>query len=431
MARPVAVYPMKADAAKSMRGLAGKLRTDHPEMDTHQHVLDAARTLERGNVQGATRHLNAAIHGLSPMQLNRHGIQSHDGHQLAKRNMDGVHRHLLLVKDIEDFETRNQQHADRARERLAMAFAAHRGAVHPQPVIAARQPVALAWELSADTARLAATPAPYGKPGGPGLYGVKGQKHSDYFEQVVQAMMRKGKTKEQASAMAYGILRRWARGGGGVHPEVRAAAAAALAEEAGKHGSSHANQSWAVIDLAIEMAVQQQNPSQGHQKQQGGKSQAKSQNAQNQTRVPKGQVGGGQFSKDGGGQGQAGRGQHMHNPLQRHMTAEQRKRAKAQLLQRARSDRQKAHALTLILHALEQQAHARSRSTSRATKAGRTGKTAAPTPAKKTAPSKTPSKAGSGRVSTATLHGKIVAIRAQIASLLSSARMATAQAARL
>jgi len=102
--------------------------------------------------------------------------------------------------------------------------------------------------VSAQTARLSVTPKPYGKPGGPGLYGVKGQKHSDYFEQIVGAMMKNGKSKGEASAMAWGILRRWARGGGNVHPEVRAAAIKALAEEKTKV-HAHSNISAQVIEL--------------------------------------------------------------------------------------------------------------------------------------------------------------------------------------
>jgi hypothetical protein len=111
--------------------------------------------------------------------------------------------------------------------------------------------------FSAETAGLTVTPAPYGKPGGPGLYGVAGQKHSDYFEHIVQAMKRRGKTDGEASAMAYGILRRWSRGGGKVHPEVQAAATAALAQEAAKHGgggSSHAGSMAGILE-AIELAT--------------------------------------------------------------------------------------------------------------------------------------------------------------------------------
>jgi hypothetical protein len=142
-----------------------------------------------------------------------------------------------------------------------------------------------ALDLSAQTAALVATPAPYGKPGGPGLYGVAGQKHSNYYEHIVAAMMAKGRTKAEASAMAWGILRRWAAGGGKVHPEVRAAAAAALAQEAAKSGHSHASDGPAV-DLAG-MFTEQQHP-----------------------RVAAGQSGGGRFGSKGGPPVAAARARH-------------------------------------------------------------------------------------------------------------------------
>lgn len=94
--------------------------------------------------------------------------------------------------------------------------------------------------MSAKTATLERTPKPYGKPGGPGLYGKAGNKHSDYFEQIVGAMMKNGKSKGEASAMAWGILRRWAKGGGHVTPAVRAAAVRALAQEKAA-GAVHAH----------------------------------------------------------------------------------------------------------------------------------------------------------------------------------------------
>jgi hypothetical protein len=88
--------------------------------------------------------------------------------------------------------------------------------------------------LSAQTARLVATPDPRGKPGGPGLYNVKGLGHSNYFQHIVKALIRSGKPPGIAYAIAWGAIRRWARGGGNVTPEVRAAARAALVEEKAK-----------------------------------------------------------------------------------------------------------------------------------------------------------------------------------------------------
>ena len=110
-------------------------------------------------------------------------------------------------------------------------------------------------EMSAGTAQLEVTPAPYGRPGGPGLYHVKGLKHSDYLENIVQALMRKGMDKGKATAIARGSIRRWMRGGGHVPPEVRAAAAGAEAEELKAQARAHAHAvTWddlaAVVDLA-------------------------------------------------------------------------------------------------------------------------------------------------------------------------------------
>lgn len=97
-------------------------------------------------------------------------------------------------------------------------------------------------DLSAETERLAVTPHPYGKPGGPGLYHVAGNRHSPYFENIVKALMTKrGMDKGRASAVAWGVLRKWSHGGGGVHPEVAAAAGRALAGEAAASAKAHSH----------------------------------------------------------------------------------------------------------------------------------------------------------------------------------------------
>ena len=84
------------------------------------------------------------------------------------------------------------------------------------------------------------TPAPYGKPGGPGLYRVKGLKHSDYEEQIVKALMEKrGMDKGRATAIARSSIRKWMTKS--KHPEVRAAAAAAEAEELKAQARAHAH----------------------------------------------------------------------------------------------------------------------------------------------------------------------------------------------
>ena len=113
--------------------------------------------------------------------------------------------------------------------------------------------------LSARTAALERTPAPRGKPGGPGLYDVKGMGHTAYYQQVVKALIEKrGMPPGKAYAIARAALRKWMRGGGHVHPEVRAAAAKAEAGEVARQArahTSHATAAWEVADTLIELAV--------------------------------------------------------------------------------------------------------------------------------------------------------------------------------
>lgn len=395
--------PMRHQTAKSIRKLAADVQESHPELIVHQHLRDAARVLESGNEEGAQRHLRAAIGSVTPQALMRHGVHTDDGHIQGKQAMAGIHRHLLLVKDIMDAGEKNR--AAIARQAVGddtgspplPASPVHAadpnagygpGALSQRP--AARQPggdralnapnrtnsggpdpavadpagpakgprqfartwgellsvIDLAWiaspskgewaaidaksghslpdakdgddedkadahiraarqatqigqhavaikhlarasaltsdpgkqaavntlrgavaknaqlrgqsqqlvNLSAETGRLAVTPAPYGKPGGPGLYGVKGNKHSDYEEQIVQALMRKGMDKGKATAIARSSIRRWMAGGGKVSPEVRAASGVAEAQEIAAQARAHAHAAtW--DGLALELAV--------------------------------------------------------------------------------------------------------------------------------------------------------------------------------
>jgi len=425
-ARPrlVPLTPMRQATAKSMTKLAYDMKASHPEMSAHQHLRDAARTLRTGNEEQAQRHLRAAMFSLSPQSLMRHGLHTDDAHIEARQAMHGVHRHLLLVKDIADVGEKNRAALERHAEANDTAspplpasparpdpnagygpgalaqkpaarqpggdqalnapdrtnsggsdpatadpvgpqpkgskqftsgehaaiglarragtgkhpvagkmpkaeLAQHLASFHHRPAgdqtakaLQARHTVlhrvmdatggpgiphdhgsvpeaagvtsfARTWgevetmvDLSAKTGALSVTPAPYGKPGGPGLYGVKGQKHSDYFESVVQALMRKrGMGKGKASAIAYGALRKWARGGGKVHSEVRAAAGGALAEEAAKHGGHSHAATWDDLGTRIDLAAAA--PAQPA---------SQSQQAQSQARVPAGQPGGGEFA---------------------------------------------------------------------------------------------------------------------------------------
>lgn len=131
-------------------------------------------------------------------------------------------------------------------------------------------------ELSAETGRLASTPAPRGKPGGPGLYGVRGNMHSPYMQQIVKALIEKrGMDPGKAYAIAWGAMRKWSKGGGKTHPEVRAAAAGSLGLEkvAEARAHAHANTWDEVAGVILDLAAV--------------------------VRVPAGQAGGGQFGSGG------------------------------------------------------------------------------------------------------------------------------------
>lgn len=84
--------------------------------------------------------------------------------------------------------------------------------------------------LSARTAEYSTTPNPLGRPGGPGLFHVKGLMLPAYVQNVAKAIMRSGRTKSQAIRIALGRIEDWKNGKGSVSPEVRAAAAKAWAQ---------------------------------------------------------------------------------------------------------------------------------------------------------------------------------------------------------
>lgn len=68
------------------------------------------------------------------------------------------------------------------------------------------------------------------KPGGPGLFHMKGAQLPAYIQHVANELKKKGKSESQAVQMAIGIVKNWARGGQGASPQVQAAAVKAVAE---------------------------------------------------------------------------------------------------------------------------------------------------------------------------------------------------------
>lgn len=517
---------MKQRAAKSMRQLADKMKDDHPGMQTHVHVRDAARQVDMGNMEGARRHLTAAVHEMTPQTLMRHGHLTDEHHSAAKQNMGLVNRHILMVRDIEDAQARNMANISRIRNNAAgtsipsaaqpssrMNAPAHipagpsdraaEGPASPQPA-GSRQfstlmfgssagtaeiaglvrsgaapyrrdpdetvpcPSCGAWdapdarfcdqcgvplaqrepyrqfdaeditcpfcgrgdaadavfcdqcgkklpetayaalsnvELSARTAMLERTPAPRGRPGGPGLYDVPGMGHTPYFQQVVKALIEKrGMPPDRAYRVAWGALRRWRAGGGNVHPEVRAASAGALAGEAARGAAARAVHGHANDLLALELT-------------------GTAAGAAKDQRVPAGQRGGGQFGSGSGGSSQpAAKG------------GVSRAQRKAAIEQRIRGLRHQLATLVAryrMLSALSKSSTPRksaaAAASARAARARRAAAKAAT--AKKTAV--TPARAPSAATIAAAAAAKLPALRAQIAQIRAEIRRLQAQAAKL
>lgn len=273
-----------------------------------------------------------------------------------------------------------------------------------------------AVELSAETGRLASAPAPRGKPGGPGLYRQKGNMHSPYMQNLVKALIEKrGMDPGKAYAIAWGAMRKWSKGGGKTHPEVKAAAAGGLGMEktAEARAHAHANErtaemtaarTWGEVGALIDLAAV--------------------------VRVPAGSAGGGEFGAGGGGAA----------PAQAPGGAKAKQ--KAALLATAKNDRAKAAGLIaqrkVLMAALASASgkvkKAQAGATTKAT-ASKTATTAPPVTsaagiakatatAKAAAAPKKPSKK-------AQLTAQVATLGAQISQLLTAAKNATAQAAKL
>jgi hypothetical protein len=85
-----------------MRRLAETAHKAFPETGAHNHIRDAARALDERKPAGVQRHLDAAMHQLTPSSIRRHGVWDDAGHTAAKRLMGDVHRHQLLARDVSD-----------------------------------------------------------------------------------------------------------------------------------------------------------------------------------------------------------------------------------------------------------------------------------------------------------------------------------------
>lgn len=469
--RRVPTGARRAVISSGLRHLARKMESSHPALGTPGHLRDAARELDRGNTEGAQRHLRAGINDLQPVNLYRHGITDDQGHTGARQHLTSIHRHLLNVRDVEEtmhppprapmpgggpsfspsaiegeaatggYKAGNQAMNAPGKPPIGRSDRAAEGPRAPSPASSKQQsysrPGGYVLNLSAQTARLAATPAPRGRPGGPGLYHVKGLGHTDYLQQIVKALIEKrGMPPGKAYAIARGAIRRWMRGGGHVHPEVRAAAGAAEAGELARQARAHAH-SWADVETAIELATLDfGGPGSGNPGQQ---------------RVPAGQAGGGRFTAGKGGGGASkhppGHPARMHHVAQHpaaSMNHAQRAHAKAALLARAHQLTMRADAIAAQIAALRAQLRSAA-GTGRSSAAG-AGKSAAAAAGSAKAAAAATTAAAAGKAgatsaassrsstssrSTSQISAKIAQLRGQEHALRAQAHAARAQAAKL
>jgi hypothetical protein len=283
-ARAVPTSARKRQLAGSLRRVADAHGDQLPETITHKHIRDAAARLDRGDTSGAIRHLQTAAHSLTPQSMYRHGVQDDGGHQAARRGMYEVTRHILLIKDVQDDEAGNASILARKRDaatppagpppRPSAAMNAPNTTNSGGPGNEANGPaqpagttggvgtkamaqickIAIelaegrpaAWreaiELSAQTGALATTPHPFGRPGGPGLWNVKGMELPPYIQNIARALLRTGRAKDLGSAIAIAkaATSRWAHGKN-TKPEVRAASVATDASWQAKRARAHAS----------------------------------------------------------------------------------------------------------------------------------------------------------------------------------------------
>jgi hypothetical protein len=124
---------MRDTVAGRMRRTAATLDHDHPEMVGGDHLRDAATVLQHGSTEGAKRHLDAAMELLTPRNLVRHGIRDDEGHATAKHHMHEINRHRLLVQDVEDLHTRNEQITEALRATSETIAQTGPAQLHPSP----------------------------------------------------------------------------------------------------------------------------------------------------------------------------------------------------------------------------------------------------------------------------------------------------------
>jgi hypothetical protein len=214
MAKAEEIRPVSDTAANALRN-AGRALAQR-QMDVARVHLGVAERVTRGTVAHDTvRAVSASLAGVPKGTYQRLPYGSAMAPRSIGRNQPGIR---------------------------------HGPGYYPDPaavVGAAWDNVLGAIELSAQTGRLATTPHPFGKPGGPGLWDVKGMELPPYIQNIARALLRTGRAKNlsQAIAIAKGATNRWASGRGHVSPEVKAASSATNVDWDAKRARAHAHAS--------------------------------------------------------------------------------------------------------------------------------------------------------------------------------------------
>lgn len=91
--------------------------------------------------------------------------------------------------------------------------------------------------MAKDSLAKASTPEPLGRKN---LWHIKGLMLPAYIQHIAHALIGAGHTESDAIAIAVGVVKRWAAGGGKVDPGTRAAAAKALGEWEKARAEAHA-----------------------------------------------------------------------------------------------------------------------------------------------------------------------------------------------
>src|SRR5215475_2461317 len=98
---------------------------------------------------------------------------------------------------------------------------------------------------------------PLGKPGGPGLFHVKGLQLPAYIQHVAHHLVAQGHTESQAIKIAVGVIKNWAAGhdgkGNRVHADVQAAAVKALAQWEAAKAAAHGRNTGMTVEARAPM----------------------------------------------------------------------------------------------------------------------------------------------------------------------------------